>query len=625
MSSFLLTKLLFEAPIDLWLKRFGQQEPSVNKEELQKYMDVFQKFSASISNPDPTSYDFESLKTTALTVEMCKMLSFKASTTKWLTAQIKKLKLPFKNIKEDYVPVLKQYEKLKANLKPIDAYKTIQEVVYDLEDLKQKSGGIAGGDEEDLGILYDDGEWIIAMPHTTEASCELGKGTTWFTARTDSQNLFLNYVGRGKGIILFYVIKKNGNPRSNPNDKMSVGFINGEAKFNQGNGNITVNASNQNLTQMSFAIIVGLDKANKFLQIMKEKATALEGKHPAEAEMSKYAGNVQAFQTKLKSFKQNDAATDFICLIMENKSLTGDVLNEVFNSYRYYFVGEDNEDRREGVYEFNWRIRELAADATDPNVIQSLINGLKTFDHEMYVLELVQNSALSLNNIKDIIWWINEEKPYMKPKQTDILDSIIYKHKLTKEIIHFLMLNFVTRDALAEAIITSEHFDPSTLSEYVLTVFAESNRRNVRACAANNPNTPKDVLFEMLNDEEEIAAFVRANPALSAEDLSVLLDQADEIKNDNLEGYAIEIEQLLANPNIGEGHIRHYYQEFENEQIIDFNFISTLIKNPKTPIDIRKDIGIKYGKYMSRQINFWKEQGLIPESKAKVSLTSLLF
>jgi hypothetical protein len=190
---------------------------------------------------------------------------------------------------------------------------------------------------------------------------------------------------------------------------------------------------------------------------------------------------------------------------------------------------------------------------------------------------------------------------------------------------------------LCSAIVQSELFDPSTLSQYILTRFAESSAEDVRIEAAKNPNTPKDVLFELLDDEEEvIVASVRKNPALSPEDISVLLDQAEDIKNDNSAGYGIEIIELLANPNIGVGYLEHYYQEFQNEDAIDSNFIETLIENPKTPLEIRKDIATKYGRFMPRyKMQLWKEKGLIPESFKKVlasesvvskqSLTSLLF
>ena len=637
--TFFLTNLLFEAPIDAWLKRFGNNEPNINKEELQKYFDIFQKFSASIANPDPTSYDFQSLKTTALSVEASKTLAFKSSTTKWLTRQIKTLKIAsFQTIKEDYIPILKQYEKLKNKLKPIDAYKNIQEIVYDLEDLKQKSGGLSGGSEDELGILLDDGEWIVAMPHTTEASCELGKGTTWCTARTDSQNLFLNYVGRGQGIILFYVIKKNGNPRSNPNDKMSIGFINGEAKFNQGEGNISVNAANQNLTQKNFEHIVGPDKANHFLQIMQEKANKLEGKHPAEEEMKRYASNVEAYKSKLKSFRQHDAAVDFILLIMENNNLSGQVLGEILDSsYRDYFFDDRNEPyKEENLDNFNWQLRSIARETTSPDIIQILLDKLGTFfDHEIYVENLFQNkkAKLTLNQIQEFLGWLKREQPFDKRRQTNLLRTIIAYQSLTTEIIDFILLNFTNTEALCEEM--DGTINNSLFSPFALKVFADCEAQNLRAVAAKNPNTPKDVLFDLLGDyEENVVALARANPGLSPEDLTVLLDEAENIKNDNPAGYGMEIKELLANPNIGVGHIEHYYEEFQKENEIDSNFISILLHNPKTPLNIRNDIKIKYGKFINRhQMEFWKQQGLIPENKiptgesvvSKQSLTSLLF
>ena len=155
------------------------------------------------------------------------------------------------NIKEDFIPNLRQYEKIPVeDRKALSDIKDIQELSSYVESFGEKLE--LPVTEEDKDIIYDDGEWLVAMPHTTEASCELGTETTWCTARTKGQNLFLNYVGSGRGIILFYVIKKHGNPRSKPNDKMSIGYVNGEVKFNQGSGNISVNAANSNLTEETF-------------------------------------------------------------------------------------------------------------------------------------------------------------------------------------------------------------------------------------------------------------------------------------------------------------------------------------------------------------------------------------
>ena len=99
---------------------------------------------------------------------------------------------------EDIIGVVQSFDASKQRLKAkkmspdIYSYKTPAVLRQALEDL----GGSKGEErrrltDEATSYLGEFGDWIVAMPHTRESSCQLGKGTTWCTAATQSQNLLV--------------------------------------------------------------------------------------------------------------------------------------------------------------------------------------------------------------------------------------------------------------------------------------------------------------------------------------------------------------------------------------------------------------------------------------------------
>ena len=190
---------------------------------------------------------------------------------------------------EDIVGVViafdKQKQRLKAKGKSPDiyAYKTPAILRQTIEDLgASKSSEQRRIKDEEVTYLGTFGDWIVAMPHTTQASCKLGAGTTWCTAATKTQNLFLSYVARDeKDIILYYLIKKGTDPREDPTAKISVGFVNGEPYLGGQGGHITVDAANKGYTESDLQSVLG-GQYEPIMGAMKEHAAKVAGKHPAK-------------------------------------------------------------------------------------------------------------------------------------------------------------------------------------------------------------------------------------------------------------------------------------------------------------------------------------------------------
>jgi len=224
---------------------------------------------------------------------------------------------------EDIIGVVQSFDAAKQRLKAkkmspdIYAYKTPAILRQALEDL----GGSKGEErrrlkDEETTYIGEFGDWVVAMPHTRESSCQLGKGTTWCTAATQSQNLFYSYVARRRNnIVLYYVIKKGADPRIDPTSKLSVGFAGGEPVFKGNDGGVTVDASNKGLTYERYKEILG-DQALPALRAMEAHADSIEGKHPAKKQIEEMAKDIDKFREQVSPMKTNEKA-DFVRQILE--------------------------------------------------------------------------------------------------------------------------------------------------------------------------------------------------------------------------------------------------------------------------------------------------------------------
>jgi hypothetical protein len=306
--------LLTEAPIDVWKSKNTDITDEQKTQAEQYFKDLTTKYNALLhpEAKDLTKLSFPQLEALYKSVEIAKSKNLKAPYIQWLTKQLRRLDLSFRQVLEDYIAPLLSLQKNKENFEPnfLDKLENIEQLNQQLN--QKVSSEEMAGSEEKFGKLAEENGWVVYMPHTTEASCEIGKtggrrDTVWCTTRPDESNLFLQYVNDpDQDTILFYVVKKGVNANEDPYAKMSVGFINGEPRFDLGSGNITVNADNEGFTKKKFEQVVGKDLANKFLGIMQEKAESLEGQHPAKEEFIRLVQNAKAFETKINSFADDE-------------------------------------------------------------------------------------------------------------------------------------------------------------------------------------------------------------------------------------------------------------------------------------------------------------------------------
>jgi len=183
-----------------------------------------------------------------------------------------------------------EQNKQRLEIKDLDVYRNPNDLRSALEALGESEGEQRRQlKKSETDIVYEDETWLVVMPHTMESSIQWGKGTTWCTAATQSANLFYNYVGKkDEDVILYYIIRKGADSKLDPSAKLSVGFIGGKPAVDGKKGGLTVNASNDGLTESSLKEILN-SKFDLIMKSLESHSKKISGRHPAKKAMQKIA------------------------------------------------------------------------------------------------------------------------------------------------------------------------------------------------------------------------------------------------------------------------------------------------------------------------------------------------
>ena len=496
--------LLTEAPIDVWKNK----NQSLSNEQTSKaesyFAELTGKYNALLhpTAKDLTNLSFEQLETLHKAIEIAKNKNLKAPYVQWLTKQLKQQNLNLHQVIEDYIPPLLSLQKNKEKFEPnfLQNLETIEQLNQTLN--QKVSSDEMAVSEEQFGKLAEENGWILYMPHTTEASCEIGKtggrrDTTWCTTRPDSSNLFLQYsASPNESIILFYVIKKGVNAEKDPFAKMSVGFVDGKPKFNQGGGGVSVNAANKNLTQKKFEEVLGKDLASKFLQIMQQKATSLKGEHPAKDEFRKLVQNPKAFQAKLDSFAKDENGQELRKSFIESALGYKEISPEVLTA----LAKDKDVDVRSEV-------------ARNPNTPTETLTALAKDQDLNVLLGVAGNPNTPPEGLTTLA----------KDKDVDVRWKVAQNSKTPPEGLTALAKDKEKNIRLEVAV------NPNTPPE-VLIALAKDKDLPVRIGVAENPNTPPEVLIALAKDKAEyIRIAVAENSKTPPEVLTVLSKDKNEI------------------------------------------------------------------------------------------------
>jgi hypothetical protein len=100
----------------------------------------------------------------------------------------------------------------RIDVKDINKYHSLQEL-YNIVKVFMDNPEIATSNSDEVrrikegaNKVFENGEWLVIVPHTKEASCYYGKGTQWCTAAEQSNNMFDHYNNQGN---LYINIRKS--------------------------------------------------------------------------------------------------------------------------------------------------------------------------------------------------------------------------------------------------------------------------------------------------------------------------------------------------------------------------------------------------------------------------------
>ena len=428
---------------------------------------------------------------------------------------------------EDIIGVVQTFDSVRQRLKAkgmspdIYTYKTPGLLRQALEDLGSSKGAETRRlKDEETTYLGTFGEWIVAMPHTRESSCQLGKGTTWCTAATQSKNLFLSYVGRkGKNIVLYYIMKKGGDPRQDQTAKLSVGFVNGKPVLDGKDGHVSVDAQNKGLDQHRLFQILG-DQFVPIMTAMKENTSSIEGKHPARKQIEQIAKSKDpSVIEKYTQGMKEEEREDFVVLILDAEP-SPQVLAKLSN--------DESVHVREGVAKNT---------ATPREVLAKLSN-----DESVHVRQrVVSNTAIPPEVLANLF---NDESVYIR-------QSVASNKAMPPE-----LLAKLSNDE-NESVIVRVAINTATPPE-VLANLSNDESVYIRKGVAKNTATPRELLTKLSDDEDDaVREGVAKNTATPRELLAKLSDDEDDAVREGVAINTATPPEVLANLSNDESvHVR---------------------------------------------------------------------
>ena len=460
---------------------------------------------------------------------------------------------------EDTTGLVQGFEKNKGRLaqKDINEYKTPGDLRRALEALgKSKSSMGRELKSSETTTVFEDEEYKVVMPHTKESSCLYGANTTWCTAATQSANLFYNYVGRKENnVILYYIIKKGGNPDSNPADKMCVGFVHGKPVFDGKRGGVTVDAANNGLKKNDLEKVLG-EKFESIMDAMQKHCNVIGKEHPAKKAIQKIA------------------------------------LSKNPNALEIFTRGNDRDER-------NHSISTLMQYELGPVMLSSLSN-----EKSSYVRSLVaknpNTSAETLVKLSDDADFgvqsevgRNPNAPSETLVKLSSSSNIAVRYDVAQNPSTPLEILDKLSDETTIGIKSKVGKNPSA-SRAILEKLASDRSVPVRAAVAENPNTPEDLLETLANDSRrDVKISVIINPKISERLMMKLANDEDRQVRQSVaatRGISMKIiEKLLNDPEpsvrvyltVNESLPFEVFEKLANDENTDVR--RYLVRNEKVP------------------------------------------
>lgn len=429
---------------------------------------------------------------------------------------------------KNVIEILNVFYRNKSKMKKKDLYqyKNIEELMNAIEQLSSNSQQTCQAVAQQLGdteLIYEDDEYCVVYPKTQKSSCYWGKNTEWCTAYTNSQNQFSFYSGK-LGIHLYHIIKKGGNPRTNPNDKINLSYsndkVNGLSLLTQPGA--TVNSRNQNLTKEDVITILGAKSQNIINSIENDAAkrgetdlsVAYKNATPEMVEqqyqrMIEEKTNPYQIQRTMEIFIEKSDSE-------EVKVLASQKIIELARMSGSFSAINDLAENPKTPLEIIMQLMKFSPShaAKNPSLpiemMEDIVNG-KNSDAKLSIIynkNLPESLfiKLSLDNserIREQVAISNRtplsilERMAKNPNESDnVKQAILENENVTEEIIEFLS-NTKNRRILQSIA------NNSKTPEHILANLSKINDSNLKIIIASNPNTPINVLTRLSKNKNQ--------------------------------------------------------------------------------------------------------------------------
>lgn len=487
--------------------------------------------------------------------------------------------------------------KQRLQKKDLYQYKTALEV----EEAVDKLGGPTKGQKakqalSDTDVVYEDDQFQVVRPYTTEASCKYGSNTNWCIAAQGHSNYYSRYSqGNNK---FYFVIDKNGetwdnqNRRGNRNSKFAIVI-----QEPVGDNTSTIQVFDANDAQVGLSAVIK-HCGSKWPAIW-EKIKEHVAKNPETREVVEARKETEELAKDLLDGKR--LTKDSLEKIAKNSTLTPQLVSALINRLREYNGPRDYSDPTSAT------INQLAERASqlDSKSAAALVEFIKStkptgesyWNGRWPLMQVLRNAPFASDDFKRIISNADDETlggALQNPRFPQ--DSLADLATRVNEIKNREIRNKVYLRLIANGTITPDQLRTASKDIYV--------RSDVFNNSTYNQNLTPELLSVLeLQSGEEVKRFLaipNVTPELAAETISKYwqklkkYDLYEILKTVNLPKEMLEKiwadkdqhmrVTLLQNPSIGEENLIKFSQSRNSA----YRF--AVAHNPETPSNVLQQL-----------------------------------
>jgi hypothetical protein len=524
----------------------------------------------------------------------------------WLLRQLRKgLTEPV----VDVVPTLEEFTSqakqnlLKARGKKTDVngYTSVDEIRDALEEIgESRDAAKKNINMDDVTSLGRFGTYDVFMPHTREASVNLGQGTKWCTSTTSAGNMFYYYTA-GLKIFLFYLIDRSKD-RSDKTRKLSVGVQDGQAILPCDYGGASVNAAQDGLSIGELQDLLGEHEAVDLVRMLEYTAKKFD-KHPAEVKFSQIVNDPKLLKRELDRVRDDKITLKVTVLTILKFGVGNESLHVLANDSsvetRAVVAGDEktpDDVLKKLARDTEWEVKSAVAQNynassetldlmrgdADSDIRYSVVTHPNVTASTLDFVARRELSGGSENTQTDVLQRIADSE--MTPVSTlraiaaecddaDVLHLLASNDNLTADMLDLLAKKADRNDWRAVLNKVAEHANSSPA---LLRWCASHEITAVKRRAALNKNTPDDAL-KMLSTDINLPTRINLinNPSVSQEILDSMVDDPRG-----------EVRFALASKSSSPATLRKIASSPQNSNVVK----KAIASNPHTPDDVLENL-----------------------------------